>query len=439
MSEAAPITQYDVGMSTADVTPPVGGPLGGFAARARHGSTSVYHPLRAVATAIGDGERDVMIISVEWLGCYQLADRVRRAITQLTGIPASDIVLNASHTHCGPAVHETGRNSHGWLDDEYIDEAIGKIARAALRAYRHRNRCTISYALGHSDIATNRRLPDPENPPLVFDAMLPNPDGPVDHDVPVLVFRSVGDDTPRGLLFGYACHPTSRSGLAIGGDYVSFAMDHVDEAFPNAQVAFLQGCGGDAKPRPADPNEDGFGFRTVEQVKEIGDELGAAVVAAVADARPVTGPIAIQSVVEVLHTEPATREAVAEAAAAPEPFKQTWAEHWQGRLDADAELLTSVPFEIQTLTIGTSLAMITMAGEMTAEHALRLKVDHGDRYDGVITLGYTGAMVGYVSVRRQFEELGYEVLHANMWHLRSGRYVIETEDQIHARIAALLT
>lgn len=432
------ITEYDVGMATVDITPPVGGPLGGFAARARHTSTSVYHPLRAVATAIGDGEQDVMIISLEWLGCYQLADRIRRAVSRTSGIGEDRIVLNASHTHCGPAIHGTGQVAHGWIDEDYLDSAIASIARAAGIAARHRNRCTIGQAVGHCDLAMNRRLPDPDNPPRVFDAMLPNPDGPVDHDVPVITFHDAGGGALRGLLFSYACHPTSRGGLAIGGDYVGFAYDAVAEAFPNAQAAFLQGCGGDAKPRPVDPGGAEFGTRSLDQVREAGGELAAAVVEAVAGARPVTGPLSVRSVVEVLETEPFTPQDLAAAASAPEGFRQGWAAHWRDVLDRGDRVETEVPFEIRTVTFGRSLAMVGLAGEMMAEHGLRLKRDHGDAYDAVAPLGYTGAMVGYVPVRRQFDELGYEVQLANLWHRRTGRYLADTEDRIHARIATML-
>ena len=433
------ITEYDVGMATVDITPPVGGPLGGFAARERHTSTSVYHPLRAVATAIGDGEHDVMIISLEWLGCYQLADRIRRAVTRTSGIPEDAVVVNASHTHCGPAVHGTGLVAHGWIDDDYVDSAIAAIARAAGIAARHRNRCTIRYGIGRCDLAMNRRRPDPDRPPRVFDAMLPNPDGPVDHDVPVLTCHDAASGAVRGILFSYACHPTSRGGLAIGGDYVGFAYDHLAEAFPDAQLGFLQGCGGDAKPRPADPVAATFGTRSLEQVDALGAELADAVVAAVgADTRQVAGPIAVRSAIEVLRTEPFTPEGLVQAAAAPEGFRRRWAEHWQATLDRGDPVETTVPFEIRTVTIGRSLALVGLAGEMTAEHGLRLKRDHAADYDAVLPLGYTGAMVGYVPVQRQFDEYGYEVELANLWHLRTGRYLPDTEDRVHARIARLL-
>ena len=432
------ITEYDVGMATVDITPAVGGPLGGFAARARHTSTSVYHPLRAVATAIGDGEHEVMIIGLEWLGCYQLADRIRRAVARASGIGENSIVVNASHTHCGPAIHGTGLVAHGWIDDDYLDTAIASIARAAGIAARHRNRCTIRYGVGNCSLAMNRRRPDPDDPQRVLDSMLPNPDGPVDHDVPVVTFHGVDDDVLRGLLFSYACHPTGRGGLAIGGDYVGFAYDHLAEAFPNAQAAFLQGCAGDAKPRPVDPAVDGFGTRSIAQLREAGAELGAAAVAAVESTEQVTGPLTVRSVVEVLETEPFNPEDLVAAAAAPEGFRRGWAAHWQAVLERGDRVETEVPFEIRTVTFGQSLAVVTLSGEMTAEHGLRLKRDHGGGYAGVLPLGYTGAMVGYVPVRRQFDELGYEVLLANLWHKRTGRYLADTEDRIHRRVATLL-
>ena len=49
-----PINIYQVGVSTVDITPPVGIYLAGYAAR-QEPSTEVYHPLKT--TAVGDRRR----------------------------------------------------------------------------------------------------------------------------------------------------------------------------------------------------------------------------------------------------------------------------------------------------------------------------------------------------------------------------------------------
>jgi hypothetical protein len=432
---------YRVGIATADITPPVGTPLTGFANRGLHTSTGIYHPLRAVALSIDDGSGPVLILSAELLGFYDQADRVRGFLSQATGLPESRIVLNGSHTHCGPAIRLRDRESHGWIDEDYLQQAVQKMVKAATTAVLHSYPATLRFGVGRCDVAMCRRAPDPDRPGQVLRTLSPNPDGRTDHEVGVLTLSSSADDALRGLAFNYGCHPTSRGGLHVGGDYVSFAYDYLDDAFPSVQPAFLQGCAGDQKPRPAEAGSPSFGQRSLAQVEEIGHELGAAVESVVngGSLAPVTGPITVRQAVITLETEPVDEPTLRAALAPEEPdYRQRWARTLLDRLEHGLPLETRVPFELQTVTFGRSLAIITMAGEMTVEHGLRLKHDLGGHFDHVMPLGYANGMVGYVPVRRQFPEFGYEVLDANQYAGRTGRYLPDTEDQIHARVHQML-
>ena len=70
---------YQVGVSTVDITPPVGIYLAGFAAR-QEPSTEVYHPLKATAIAIDDGQTPLLIVGAEILGFYERTEVVRSRI-----------------------------------------------------------------------------------------------------------------------------------------------------------------------------------------------------------------------------------------------------------------------------------------------------------------------------------------------------------------------
>ena len=97
---------YRVGFSKVDITPPVGTYLAGFAAR-KEPSTGVYHPLRAAAVAIDDGETPVLFISMDLLGFYERTEMVRRRISEAIGLDARQMILCGSHTHCGPSLGST--------------------------------------------------------------------------------------------------------------------------------------------------------------------------------------------------------------------------------------------------------------------------------------------------------------------------------------------
>ena len=75
---------------------------------------------------------------------------------------------------------------------------------------------------------------------------------------------------------------------------------------------------------------------------------------------------------------------------------------------------------------------------MTVEHGLRLKRELGPHFDNVLILAYTNDIVGYVPVRRQIPEGGYEVWFSQQYWKRTGPYVAATEDRIHAAASGSL-
>lgn len=430
-------TVYSVGLATADITPPVGVPLCGWSSRALHSSTGVYHPLRAVAVAVHDGETAVLLLSAEIIMFEEIAGRVRFAISQATGLSESHILLSATHTHCGPCVRQADVEAHGWIDTDYLDQAIATMAKTAYRAWKYRFPAVLRFGLGHCDFAISRRRPDPDHPGRLLFA--PHPLGPTDDEVSVLTVESL-DGILRGVLFSYACHPTTKDGLLIGGDYPGFAYDYLQEEFSHAQPCFLQGCGADQKARPSDPQATEFEARTWDGVRDLGRKLADAVSAVTASGflEPVSGPLETRQSLINLCTEPLDRDLVARELSSPEDYRQRWAQYHQERLDAGLPEARSVPFEIQTLRFGDSLAVVALAAEAVVEHALRLKRDLRGRFAHVLPLGYANDVIGYLPVRRQFAELGYEVLDANQYRKRTGRFVPETEDQIHAEVARML-
>jgi hypothetical protein len=135
-------------------------------------------------------------------------------------------------------------------------------------------------------MAINRRQLNSEGQAT---GMRPEPRKQIDPDVPVLRVLSP-DGQVRAVMFGYACHPTTVSAAhyQIGPDYPGFARDWIEAAYPGARAVFLQGCGGDIKPRYTKPGKDGYGrfghvlLDELQIVAELGHELGRAVVAALA-------------------------------------------------------------------------------------------------------------------------------------------------------------
>jgi len=428
---------YSIGLARADITPPVGIMLAGFASR-KDPSDSVYDRLQAVAVAIDDDLTPLLIVGADLLGFYELTPRIRAGIANATGIPDAQIVLNGSHTHCGPCLREMDLFRHGTLDVDYLNQLVDKVVDIARQAWEDRSPGILRFGAGSCALGTCRRKPAPDAPGQVQRAMQPYYEGAHDHDVPVLAIESP-DGILRGIVYSYACHPTSRGGTSIGGGYPGLAHDYIEQQRPGVIPCFLQGCGGDQKPRPPETESGQFGQRTIEQVRELGEELGEAVCDVIArdDFEPVCGPVQVTQTMLDLQTEPLDMEWVRRSLDDKRGYVREWAQHNLALAEETALLITSVvPFEMQTLSFGTSLVVVTLAAEATVEHSLRLKRELSSHFDHILVLGYSNDIVGYIPVKRQIPEGGYEVIDSNQYLKRTGPFAEDTEERIHRAVHA---
>jgi len=419
---------YVLGVKTMDVTPPVGTFQGGFAVRTEN-SNGVYHPLTATVIALGDGETDVLIGSIEWLGFYDRTDRARKILSNASGIPAGRILLLGTHTHCGPAIRDFDARRHGRdkIDETYVTEVLERLGRVSTEVMRDREAVSLWSGNDWCEFVASRRKPDNKEGVL----WEPSLDAPHDHEVPVVVAKN-GSGEPRLVLFSYACHPTSTGPiLEIGGDYPGFAMAHLVSELPGCAAVFTKGCGGDQKPNFPDPVTGGFRRAEVEEVRVNGISLAQSVLRTLS--RPmaeVRGKIRIAQATAELTIDPLDRVEVESLATSSNAVERAWSEHFTRMLDTGEESDRSVSMEVQSITIGSDLALVTMAGEISVEYGIRLKRELAARFSRVIPLGYANAIIGYVPVDRQLPERGYEVIGNQRSQLRAGAFEVGTEDRV---------
>jgi hypothetical protein len=198
------------------------------------------------------------------------------------GLKPEQILLSASHTHCGPVLRGALYDAYP-LDDqqrslieEYsaslektIIETTGK-ALAALAPAR------LAAGEGVTGFAVNRRNnPEGKVPQLIEQGSLK---GPTDHSVPVLAVLQP-DGALNAVLFGYACHNTVMAFDKWCGDYAGFAQAALEKSHPGGTAMFFMGCGGDQNPLPR---------RKLDLAERYGNMLAAAVEEVLlAPARPV--------------------------------------------------------------------------------------------------------------------------------------------------------
>lgn len=426
---------YNVGFAAVDITPPVGIYLAGLSRRTKP-SDGVYHPLRAVAVAIDDGAQPILLITAEWLGFYDLVDRTRGSIFRATGIPGERVLLMGTHTHCGPALRPLDLHRGCPLDADYIQRSIDAIAACAQLAMNRRAPTTLSFGEGHCTFGASRRRPDANGKALY---KLHRP-GPHDHRVPFLAAHAP-DGALRGVLFNYACHPTAMFGTQIGGDYVCFASDLIESTFPGTISCFLPGCGGDQKPAPPEMDADDFREHTLEELRARGHELARTILDTIRAkklAPIINGPIEIRQHKMTLTTMPVDKADVEAQLKSTVPAYVTWAQTMLEAERTNKPIPRDIPFEIQTIRFGRSLVIPAFSAEMSVEYGTRLRQDLAADFDHIIPVAYANDILGYVPTRKQIPGGGYEVADASRYYSRTGPYVEETEEIVHAAVRRML-
>jgi hypothetical protein len=302
-----------------------------------------------------------------------------RAAAQKVGIPPQQMIINCCHTHCGPVIGSTNA--------AYVAQFTAKASSLPAAAVAGLTDAKLDFALGSSTMGVNRRQLDSKGKAI---GMKPEPRKATDPDVPVL--RVLGSTNQvRAVVFSYACHPTTLQAncLDIAPDYVGFARDWIAAAYTNSTPVFLQGFGGDVKPRYVSP--DGrFGFVLLDMkqtVAEIGHELGRAVLTAVCvPPQPVVG----------VPGQPLPLGGVSEKISLPDK-KDPKKTH---------------EIEIAAVRIG-NVFIIASQCEVCVEIGLRIKRELGDwccrTGSHVWTSAYNHWGGGYIPAASSYPEGGYEV------------------------------
>ncbi len=399
---------WKAGLASTVITPEQPMWMAGYAARNKPSEGKV-HDLRAKALALEDAQgARLVIVTVDLLGISRtMRDWLEKEAGRLYKLPPEGLLLSASHTHCGPAVREAkysvyGDNFYGLSAEQvqqserYAEDLQQKLLQLVGQAMEDLAPARLGYAHARAGFAMNRRSKVEQDYQIQ-----PNPDGPVDHDVPVLRVDSP-DGKLRAVLFGYACHCTTLDFYQFCGDYAGFAQEYIEQEHPGTAALFIAGCGGDQNPYPR------RGPRTLEYCMEHGRALANGVEAALAPrARPVTGPIrAVLDTVTLEFAEPPSREQLKEQAKSENKYERLHAETLLKELEQTGRIGTTYPYLVQVIQFGDDLTMIALAGEVVVDYSLRLKAELAGR--PVWVAAYCNDVFGYLPSLRILQEGGYE-------------------------------
>ena len=418
---AAKAAPWRAGFATVDITPPLGVWMGGYAAR-KEPAQGIAQPLHAKALAVADsaGHRAV-VVTLDVLGLTEPAvDRIADAVRRQYGLSRRQLLLCSSHTHSGPIIRDQLAVAYDlkpiqWDQVRASTRRIeGQVIEAVGRALGSMQPARLRWAQGEAGFAANRRTAI-------------NPDGPVDHAVPVLAVERP-DGRLAGVVFGYACHNTTlpASFVRYHGDYAGVAKADLEGRHPGVTALFIQGCGADANPQPRG---------TLELAEQHGHELADAVDRALAGADQVTGPLR-------------TAFTTVSLAYAPAPGAEAWRRklddenvyvrrHAQMMLDViarDGRTIAAERAPLHVLRLG-SLSLVALSGEVVVDYALAIKRKYGS---GTWVAGCTDSVFGYVPSARVLREGGYEGGEAMLYFGRPGPFADTGEATVLNGVDALM-
>ncbi|MDA0283602.1 MAG: neutral/alkaline non-lysosomal ceramidase N-terminal domain-containing protein, partial [Planctomycetota bacterium] len=260
---------WKAGVSSVKITPDGPAWMAGYASRDKP-SDGVELDLYAKSLVVQDGSGETLVVVTLDLISVPgpLRKFVEQKLAETRGLKPANLLLNCSHTHSGPEIRTTDSARSG-LEPERRQQAIAYVESLQKRilssidaAFVKLAPARLSFQKARAGFAMNRRLASEQGY-----RNSPNPDGRVDHDVPLL---RVEDATGaiKAIVFGYACHNTTLSFYQMNGDYAGYAQQYLEEAHPGIVAMFMMGCGGDQNPYPR---------RKLELAKQHGRTLATAV------------------------------------------------------------------------------------------------------------------------------------------------------------------
>ncbi|NLM76664.1 MAG: hypothetical protein GX173_01070, partial [Ruminococcaceae bacterium] len=231
-----------VGAGRATITPPVGTILYGYAPG--RPAEAVHDELRVTCIAFADEHEQAMLISADICTYHQnSADRLRRLVSDQTGMPAENIIFCTTHTHSGPAA--SAGAGWGTTNEQYNLKLLEPaVLQAAQKACSGLQPALVGIGTCNSQTGINRRQINRDGTV----ALGQNPWGPYDPLLTVVSFKA-RDGVPIANLVHYGCHGTAAGkNPEITRDWSGPMVDCLERHSGTASV-FFNGAIGDVGPR----------------------------------------------------------------------------------------------------------------------------------------------------------------------------------------------
>jgi len=430
---------FHAGVAKVKITPPTPFWMSGYGARTNQ-SIGVLQDLWARALAVRDAKgHRVVIVTTDLIGLHHsVSDEVFARAKKQFKLDCADVLLCSSHTHSGPVV---GMNLNVMFDFtcddqkrvmEYTAQLTDNLVKVIGDALADLSPAELLTGHGSVGFAINRRQRNPNG----TISLGVNPDGPVDHDVPVLKVTSPGGKL-RAVFFGYACHCTTISTQGkdpadfyrIHGDYAGQAEAELEALYPGAAAMFTILCGADQNPNPRGSLELAVqhGHALATEVHRVLD----------AGLRSVRGPIRTVAQMIYLDFAPHTRQTFEDELKKASDLK-SFNKFLQRRAKLMLEAydkgrpIRQVSYPVQVIRFGNDLTLLALGGEVVVDYQLRAKREFPN--ENLMVIGYANDVMCYIPSLRVLREGGYEVDRSMVYYGQPGPFAETVEEKVFAAI-----
>lgn len=439
--------EFVAGAAVADISPRDSQFLYGYP-HVRRYSTGIHDPLLASALYMSDGSTEVLVVAADIIYVPKdLSRRARRRIAAATGVPESNILLTATHTHSAPTVVDIFSNSNDEAvppaDPAYVALAEDGIAESAVKARSTARPARVGLAVAHTGLSrANRHDPD---------------EGPCDPEIPVLAVREAESDRYIACMLVHCLHPTvlHEDSTLVSADFPGRIRQYLQERVlgPDCPVVYHTGPAGNQSPRHL-VTENTFaaawalgeriGRRIEAVLPDISYRAQAPIHAARAELELV--PRDLPSVDSAAATLRTVRERLDRLRAQGAPAKEVRTAEcdWFGAEETlflaqaaaagrlDAVRATCQPAEIQALRVG-PWSFVAWPGEIFIEYGLEIRASNPDTF--VISL-CNGELQGYIVTPEAVEKGCYEAGNS-LFDCRNGEGLVAVSRRLLERLHAL--
>ena len=398
-------------------------------------STGVHDCLLSSVLYLTDGVEQCLFVSNDII--YISKDsttRIRKAIFDKTGVPITNILIAATHTHSAPVTAELVISANDPIvprvDKKYLEFVELSAINAACEAFANAVSAEIGFVVGDATgVGTNRH----------------NPSGPKDMEVPTMLVRNLNKEYIACMLV-CSMHPTilHEDSTLYSSDIPHYVRETLQKDYlgNDCPVIYFTGAAGNQSPRHVTK------ANTFEEAKRIGEIVANSVKSKLSNKILYASDLSIlasHKLVDLPKREFPTVEwtqnhrnkikelfeDLKKSSSNPQEIR-TAEVNWFGSEEllylstlAHSSVVgkayrSCLPVEIQIVKMGV-WSFIAWPGEIFVEYALELK----QRFDNVCLITCAnGELQGYI-ITKEAQEKGFYEAGNSFFDFKSGEILIQ--------------